>query len=257
MEGTRVTIPETVALDRSSPLNCLKSMGLYVSGEHAEPRIKDIDETKIMSTIWTAFGGVDIFMLDEPLVVRYVGNYKFITAEGPREIAECKLSTCTLFVCKIRLIKAENVTLHAKSMISIDHTNHIADVCVYDPKWTYSTTLCYAGESIKGWLRAALGPGWGVRVETLTEREVPRDIMYSFYDTEERKLLCKLWIFMICLLKTYFPHMQGIDIATSIVLDSSKDSIGVVAVLLDVFHNMEELTRGNWNKKNLTHVHTH
>ena len=247
MQDTRISIAETVPLDKASPFRCLKSMGLlnpYYTKQNSFKIITEVSDAKAMSIVWTTFGGVDITLLDRSIVIKNSGQ-RYDVVEGPRAIPECKSNACSLFVCKIRIVKLGIPDLEAMSMISIDHVNHIADVCVYDPKWLYSTRLCYAAENIKTWMRGALGQGWGVRVEVLTEMEVPSDIINSFHGHEHRNMLSKFWIFLICLLKSYFPHMTGSEIVASLTRDSESRSVGLINILLDAIHNIGELIQGN------------
>jgi hypothetical protein len=240
MQDVRISIQETTKLDKSSPFMCLKSMGLLTGpAGHRWPLEginMDMEFSQAMSNIWTRVGGVDIALLGEPINIKK-DEAGFTVTNGPRAVLECTKSVCSIHICKIRIVSGSS-TINATAMFSVDYPNHIADVCIYDPKWMYSTALCYATANVKNWVRLALGPGWGVRVETLTETEIPLDILNAPHSVEYRKRFSRLWIFLICLLKTYFPHMTGSEISRSIAEDAVKNGFGLVSLLLTVLSNV-------------------
>lgn len=261
-------------LDRSSPLSCLRSLGLLDTSfgtgedslfgdsahcfEHYDMLEARHGAAKLLAESWTTLGGVDILQAARGFVftcAQQRGSLALSLAnvagspatyrlsEGPDEVYAQQ--TSPLVVCGIRACGLAGRD-QAVAMISTNQATRLADVMIYDPFWNGSpestALVANAGHHIKEWMKQALGPGWGVRVETLTAYEVPAAISLALFSPGHCRRLARFWIFAVCLLKAYMPFATADEIIGGLVREMGAPGMpGTVKTVELVIKNIRRL----------------
>jgi hypothetical protein len=196
MLQTRLSYPQKAVIDRTTPMSCLKSLGLL------EPKRATSDEIAAMLSkahdistcvkVWKNAGGVSATFLCDRIDV---GDRE---VSGPSDLADFEKSPITF--CRVR--EAEGPHRNAICLFSVSRSNKIADICLYDPTGDAPEECLYrmAG-GVGSWLREALGEGWGIRTEVFHERYSPSEIPN----------MSRFWLMLMIAVKAYMPHVRMID----------------------------------------------
>lgn len=262
----RLVVPLRIpgAVDRSSPLRCLRSLGLLDSSsaaaddslfgdaahcfEHYDMLEARHGAARLLAEVWTTLGGVDILEASRGFVLSCPsgpmdGGWRL--TEGPDEVYAQQ--TSPLVVCGIR---ACGVKDQAVAMISTNPGTRLADVLVYDPFWSgapeSSALVANSAHHIRNWMKQALGPGWGVRVESLTAYEVPRAISLALFAASYCRRLSRFWIFAVCLLKAYMPFATAEELITGLVREMAGPGMqGTVKTVELIIKNTRRIVCGS------------
>jgi hypothetical protein len=224
-------MPKKIAVDTSTPMSCLKSMGLLgvePGGDRqgdAAHIIIESNASDIASSVWFRVGGVRLAHLTETVIVHDNGD-----VEGPCDY-ECLRNGSPTF-CKTRYAKTGSDVM---TMISASAFSKVADVCVYDPKRTATEETLYSvAGAIGSWIRVLLGDGWGIRIEVYCDKYSPSEI-------PEFKMA---WMMLMIIIKAYMPHVRMMDTQASLRVECMSSHTSMRDLMSEVVRNMARMRSG-------------
>jgi hypothetical protein len=227
---SQISIPEKKALDRNTPMACLRSMGLLepVPVDCCNPvnqlddllRKRGLGDTS--ADVWAAVGGVDTTYMCEPIVLRAGGE-----VDGPSDVFDLERSP--IVYCRTTCDRTKKTVMAA---FALDRTSKTADLCVYDPLGDATEENMYQMVGTLGvWLREMLGDGWGLRMEVYHKRYAPTEIAGI-------EGMPAFWLFIVSLLKVYLPHVRMVDTQAALRVECLSGGTTIKDVVLTVLHNV-------------------
>lgn len=196
---TILDIPKKMKIDVSSPIACLKSMGLVsiIPSSSKECDTPIDDDARVAALVWSKVGGVKIACLTDTVIVHKNGD-----VEGPCSPEDLQRAPATF--CKTR---DASTGVDVITLLAVNSISKVADVCVYDPRRSAKEETLYSiAGSVGGWLRVLLGDGWGLRIEVYCDRYAPSEV-------PEFK---EFWLLLMVILKAYLPHVRMVDTQAAI-----------------------------------------
>ena len=76
------------------------------------------------------------------------------------------------------------------------------------------------------WLREMLGDGWGLRMEVYHDRYCPSEVPD----------MPKFWLFLMCLIKIYLPHVRMVDTQAALRVECFAKNISMRDVVSRALH---------------------
>lgn len=237
---THVYTPPVKVIDKSTPMSCLQSMGLMDAadgGGSSTPtdiarKNKEIEAAGFAEAsvkMWRSIGGVDTTYVCSPINLRTNGE-----VDGPADIADLERSPV---VCvRTRCGRTGKSVMAA---FAINRVGRIADICVYDPlaEATEENMYQMAG-TLGAWLRDMLGEGWGLRIEVYHERYAPTEIPE----------LSRFWLFLMCLIKMYLPHVRMIDTQAALRVECFSKGLVIKDAVYAVLNNVHKIVTSPFSK---------
>jgi len=225
-----ISYPEVKHIDKSTPLACMETMGLLEPVEPGSPSDSECMATinergfaSLSAAMWSEIGGVDATYLNDPIVFLKTGEI-----EGPCSVEEFERSP--IVFCRAKCGKTLKTCM---IMFAINRVNKIADLCAYDPKGDVAEENLYQMVGTAGsWLREMLGEGWGLRMEVYHDRYCPSEVPD----------MPKIWMFLMCLLKMYLPHVRMVDTQAAIRVECFAKNIPMHEVVSMALHRVCKVT---------------
>jgi hypothetical protein len=230
-------IPRMISINVKSPVALLGSLGFFDDSDfnHQWRLITPSNDIfvaelewvvgtfqRIVSAVWTKFGGIALASLGGSVVIACDGN-----VEGPEHSKESFLATrmISCSVIDFRTCK------QAMMLVSTNQSARIVDVCVYDPMWmTMESHLHEIANTIGNWLRLILGDGWGLRLEVSCEKSLPIELA-------EDPNLKRLWLSLMLLMKSYVPHVRMMDDQAMIRFECTLRRLKIMDLIRVIIHN--------------------
>lgn len=218
-------VPAHRDVDTSSPLQCLRSMGLLsLSSEKKKEEEEEEKKRECVSVsfesvaaAWETVGGVRIGMIREPTEFSREGKLVRSGVSGKKA-----LTTAPMTICTVRISGEGGATV----IVSANRTSGVVDVCSYDPSGVASEGFLYdASELACDWVRSVLGDGWGMRAEVY--HESPPELAYD-------EALRKSWLPLMVLLKPYAPHVRMMDTQSRMREECANTGLGMDDVVREV-----------------------
>ena len=229
VDFAHVSYPEVRHLDKSTPLACLESMGLLAPVAAGAPSdaecmatINERGFASVSTAMWKDIGGIDATYLNDPIVFLKTGEI-----EGPCDVADLERSP--IVFCRAKCGKTLRTCM---IMFAIDRVGKIADLCAYDPKGDVTEENLYQMVGTAGaWLRELLGEGWGLRMEVYHDRYCPSEVPD----------MPRMWMFLMCLLKMYLPHVRMVDNQAAIRVECFAKNISMRDVVSKALHRVHDV----------------
>ena len=224
-----ISYPEVKKIDKTTPYRCLESMGLLVpvrADDHTDEQcmamLNERGFASVSTVMWKDIGGVDATYLNEPLVFLKSGEI-----EGPCDLSEMERSPVVF--CRAKCGKTQKTCM---IMFALNRVNKIADLCAYDPKGDVTEENLYQMLGSAGaWLRELVGEGWGLR----------REVYHDRYCPSELPDLAKFWMFLMCLIKMYLPHVRMIDTQAALRVECFAKNMTMRDVVSMAMHRVCEV----------------
>lgn len=221
-----INYPQVKQVDKTTPMSCLETMGLLVPVEEGVPNdsecmalLNERGVAPLSAMMWQEIGGVDVTYLKDPMVFLKSGEI-----EGPCDVAEFERSP--MVFCRAKCGKTMKTCM---IMFAINRVNKIADLCAYDPKGDVTEENLYQMVGTAGsWLREMLGEGWGLRMEVYHDRYCPSEIPE----------MAKFWMFLMCLVKMYLPHVRMVDTQAALRIECFAKNILMNKIVSMALHRV-------------------
>lgn len=237
---SQLSIPVKRTVDKSTPMSCLKSMGLLSQDDTGlmepatESELADLQRKglgDVSATVWDAVGGVEATYIREPIVLRPGGD-----VDGPSDVADLERAPIVYCLATCHRTKKTVVVIFA-----LNRASHTADVCVYDPlgpapAGATEENMYEITGTLGAWLRDLLGDGWGLRMEVYHERYAPTEL--AGIDG-----MSGFWLFIVCLLKMYLPHVRMVDTQAALRVECLSMSLTIKDVVMAVLHQVHSMIK--------------
>lgn len=227
-----VDIPPKRTIDCSTPLGCIRSMGLLdtnntpTADQGALVSLFEHKGSEVAAAMWTHIGGAKIAHHKDVILIHGPED-----VEGMEDASELEHAPITFCVAK-DVVSGQMVS----AIFSVNRLSHVADVCVFDPtNRTAEEKLYYIMGAMGFWTRHILGPGWGLRMEVYHQRYSPSEI-------PQFKLP---WLFLMCLIKVYMPHTRMVDTQSVIRMECMVNKLFMADLVGTILQNIARIVKSD------------